>query len=416
MRIKLTICIFSIVSNLCVAMPEKYQYILEAEIPLMQSPLSIDLDGISFNPDTQQPVLVLQSGNEKYSLPCQLEAGQSPHLWFIPDVTLSPGETVNLELTFQDGKSAAASLTAQADPQAITLKYDNRNILRYYSSLHDVPEGVPASYRRSGFIHPLYSPSGTVLTRIQPPDHYHHYGVWNPWTKTVIEGCEVDFWNLVKEEGTVRFAELLSATSGPVYAAYKVRQEHVILKPAERLAIDEICEVRAFTARIENQPVWIIDFISTQKNCLQSPIELPQYRYGGGLGFRATAQWTKDTCTVLTSEGKTRENADGTRARWCDIRGTTGPANQTSGIVFFSHPSNHQHPEPVRVWPPDAVDGKGDLMFDYCPTRLQDWEFDPDRKYNFKYRMIVYDDKLDPKTINTLWDNYACSTKIKRLK
>ena len=40
------------------------------------------------------------------------------------------------------------------------------------------------------------TPHGQVLTRIQPPDHYHHYGIWNPWTHTLFENDTVDFWNI----------------------------------------------------------------------------------------------------------------------------------------------------------------------------------------------------------------------------
>src|SRR5690606_42107088 len=56
----------------------------------------------------------------------------------------------------------------------------------YTLSLHDA---LPISaYGRSGFIHPLWSPKGQVLTRVQPEDHYHHYGIWNPWTQLNYEG------------------------------------------------------------------------------------------------------------------------------------------------------------------------------------------------------------------------------------
>ena len=71
------------------------------------------------------------------------------------------------------------------------------------------PEGIDPLYKRSAYIHPLWSPGGEVLTRIQPPDHYHHYGIWNPWTHTHFDTMKVDFWNLAEGQGTVRFAEYL---------------------------------------------------------------------------------------------------------------------------------------------------------------------------------------------------------------
>ena len=67
-----------------------------------------------------------------------------------------------------------------------------------------VPEGVREIFSLSGFIHPLQSPGGEVLTRIQAPDHWHHYGIWNPWTHTEFEGDTVDFWNIGSRQGRGR--------------------------------------------------------------------------------------------------------------------------------------------------------------------------------------------------------------------
>ena len=100
-------------------------------------------------------------------------------------------------------------------------------ILSYQIETVNPPKGVSPFYRRSAFIHPVYSPGGEVLTRIQAPDHYHHYGIWNPWTLTFIGKREVDFWNLMKGEGTVRFAGLISQVEGPVYTGFKSLQEHI---------------------------------------------------------------------------------------------------------------------------------------------------------------------------------------------
>src|SRR5690606_5760469 len=79
------------------------------------------------------------------------------------------------------------------------------------------------SYQRSGFIHPVRTLKGEQLTRIQPADHYHHYGIWNPWTQTVFRGDTVDFWNLRKKEGTVRFARILDHEVEGRTASYTVQ-------------------------------------------------------------------------------------------------------------------------------------------------------------------------------------------------
>lgn len=299
------------------------------------------------------------------------------------------------------------------DNEAITLWYQNKPVVRYYTALCPVPEGVSPLFRRSGFVHPLWSPSGKVLTRVQPPDHYHHYGIWNPWTMTHIEGREVDFWNLAKGQGTVRFAGLESVLCDSYGGRFQVRQEHVDFTavPQGRVAIEEVWGIGVFSAQAEGRTVWVVDFDSHFWNVLNSPIMLDAYRYGGGLGFRATEEWTKDNCTVLTSEGGTRKDADGQRARWCDVNGSFADGTR-AGIVFLSHPENREHPEPMRIWPLDANGGRGDLFVEFCPIRLNSWTLEPGRKYRLRYRLIVYDGTLKPETAERFWQQYANSTEI----
>ena len=64
---------------------------------------------------------------------------------------------------------------------ALQLNYEKKPILNYQFEMTYPPKGVDEKYKKSGFLHPVWSPGGEVLTRIQAPDHYHHYGIWGPW-------------------------------------------------------------------------------------------------------------------------------------------------------------------------------------------------------------------------------------------
>jgi len=385
-----------------------YKYILKTDTPLAAyTPLSIELEDVNFNTDTQQIVLYRVDSAGKSPIPCQLEAGQTARLWFMLDTPVAAKAGVTFEIAFENTQATQPSMTASINADTITLGAKGKNILSYYYAIHDIPNRVSHLYKRSGFIHPLWSPAGNIMTCIQPSDHYHHYGIWNPWTKTKVEGSEVDFWNLAKGQGTVRFAGVLSTISGPVYAGYKVRQEHVVLKPKPKVAINELSDVRAYTGKINGKSVWLIDYTSILNGALETPINLEAYRYGGGIGYRATEKWNRDNSYVLTSEGKTRKDSDGSFARWCDIRGSFGDSNNTSGIAFFSHPANRKHPEPVRLWPPDVSDGNGAIFFNFCPIKIEAWKIEPQKQYSLRYRLIVYDGKLDAETIEALWQSYA---------
>jgi hypothetical protein len=299
---------------------------------------------------------------------------------------------------------AENSVNVSRNDKTITISCGGREILSYYHAVHPVPEGVDPAYRRSGFIHPLYSPSGRVLTRIQPPDHYHHYGIWAPWTKTHIEGREVDFWNLGKKQGTVRFADFVSTGAG----GFTVRQEHVQFTGpgSERVVMDEILTIKASAAEVGGLLAWIVDVSGTLKNILEVPIILDKFRYGGGIAIRAAKEWKAPNSNIFSSEGKDRDNGRASRARWCEVFGTFEDGNR-SAILFMSHPDNHEHPEPIYMWDSKANGGRGDMYFQFCPIHLNPWQLDPQTEHKLRYRMVIYDGNLNTDTMENLWQNFT---------
>ncbi len=189
------------------------------------------------------------------------------------------------------------------DENKCTIFLGEQPVLSYVHTETLPPEGVDPVYKRSAYIHPLWSPGGERLTRIQPPDHWHHYGIWNPWTRTNFGDYKVDFWNLADRQGTVRFAEYLEKIEEEDLAGFLVRQEHIYYKEdgSEGLAMNETWRV---TVKNLEGPAYMVDLVTTLSTAMESGITLEQYRYGGGLGYRGTEKWWPGNATVLTSEGK----------------------------------------------------------------------------------------------------------------
>ena len=106
--------------------------------------------------------------------------------------------------------SLAQQVSLRETSTGVEFLLDGKQVLRYQTAKAAVPSGVKEAYSKSGFIHPIQSPSGQILSRIQPEDHYHHYGIWGPWARATIGGKEVDFWNLGDEKGRVDFFRILS--------------------------------------------------------------------------------------------------------------------------------------------------------------------------------------------------------------
>ena len=374
----------------------------------INTPVSLSLEGVAKS-DTISFQLFEKVKGELTEKKCQVESGYTTTLWFILDGITVAGKKREFYLYKGPSDSPGKEITAEVTSREIILKKGDSEILHYQTAILYPPSGVDTMYKRNGFIHPLYSPSGNVLTRVNPPDHYHHLGIWNPWTRVRIGDHVTDFWNLYEKQGTVRFAGINSIVDGQVYGGFQVKQEHIdfLGKRPEELAINEVWDVRAWNVEpVTGVKAYLVDLTTFLSIAGNSPIKLEAYRYGGGIGIRANEEWTKDNSSVLTSEGKTRIDADGSRARWTDLNGEFKNRGH-SGIVFFSYPGNREHPEPMRVWPVDANNGRGDVYFEFCPIRLKEWILNPGTLYRLKYRMLVYDGKIDKSVNDRVWSDFA---------
>lgn len=379
--------------------------VLAGDYPRENCPVSVDLSASDLKLQNSSFQLCQLEGKAEIPVPSQLDAGRSPRLWFILSGELKRGDCREYVLRRVAGSDKEHGIGLEKSDRGLMLVRHDRPILNYQFHERYPPAGVDPLFKRSGFIHPLWAPGGEVLTRIQAPDHYHHYGLWGPWTKTYIDGREVDFWNLKKGQGTVRFAGFLAQTEGPVFGGFSALQEHLDFggQGPDQIAIQEVLDVCVWNVD-PRKNVWLIDYTSVMNCPLDSGILLDAYRYGGGIGFRATEKWNKDNSSVLTSGGSTRVQADGTNARWCRVEGES--VSGRSGILFMSHPSNRAHPEPMRVWP-DHTNKRGDLYFEFCPIRYEAWKLEKGVNYSQKYRLLVFDGELTEEEAEQYWTAFA---------
>lgn len=289
------------------------------------------------------------------------------------------------------------------DRDGLVTVMDGEHPLVGYQHGHKAPpEGVDPAYGRSGFVHPLRSPGGQVLTRIQPADHYHHYGIWNPWTHVRYDGRDYDLWNLGDRKGTVRFAGFVSREAGEERAELVVRHEHVaFLAPGtERVILDEVQTIRVHRPTGDS---YRMDLVIELTPATDRPVELLEHRYGG-FGWRATEAWHAGNSEILASEGQDRSNADNSTGRWFLAQGEVD--GKWAGAVVMSHPSNFNHPEPLRIWPAEQ-EGPGEVFATFAPTRNTDWILEPGQTYTRVYRFLVYDGRLGREAAESAWQEFA---------
>lgn len=371
-------------------------------------PVSINLDRLTYLNDTLLTLFEI-NGNSKDEIPFQVEQGYPRQLHLMVSTGINTGEKHYYEL--HKGKAKEQLwISSEARDGALVIHKGDKNFLQYFFRTVYPPEGVDTAYKRSGFIHPLWSPHGQVLTRIQPRDHYHHYGIWNPWTHVAYEGDTIDFWNINSKQGTVRFADFVSVENGPVYSEFDVVHDHVVFKKGggEKVAMKELQSVRVYSPG-KNSDFFIVDF-NILMNCAgESPVKLLEYRYAG-LGWRTTEKWNNKNSMVLTSEGKTRKDADGSKARWCIVQGQID--DDYAGVVMMSFPTNYNFPEPLRIWPENQY-GRGDMFANFCPTKDMDWLLRPGQNYFLRYRFLVYNGKLENEIAENAWEYFANPPEIK---
>lgn len=370
-------------------------------------PMQAALDPITTLPDSSLQLVEVRNG-KKVNIPFQITSTSDGRnlCWVIaPSVKTSRV----FELTRVTAKGNFPLIQAKKSNGALVLEDNGKELLQYHFETVYPPKGIDTAYKRSGFIHPLNTPSGHALTRINAPDHYHHWGLWNPWTHVRFENEVVDFWNLKDRKGTVRFSGFNQIEAGTVYSGFSALHEHIVFKKdgTEKTAINEVQTVKIYKAQ-PGDAYYILD-ITSQLSCAGSgPVLLLEYRYGG-LGIRATEQWDSKNSTTLTSEGKDRKSADGSTARWCLAQGSLG--DDFGGLEMMSHPVNYNHPEPLRVWPENS-NGRGDVFLNFSPTKNKNWLLEPGKTYLLKYRFLIFDNKLTGAQAEEAWQSFAHPPKL----
>ena len=303
----------------------------------------------------------------------------------------------------------------------ITLR--DKPVLTYQKAIVASPDGMEAVYSRSGYIHPVCTPSGKEVTGDFPVDHPHQHALFFAWTSTMFEGRKVDFWNQKLQTGRIAHAEVLSVFNEPDSAGFSVKIVHSDLSApgGEKPVLNEIWTVRVHVTA-PGDP-YLFDIESVQTCASESPLTLNEYRYGA-MAIRGNPQWFNPEYAdamaawekekkknpdaspptiappgdFLTSEGKHRLDGNHTRPNWVDM---FGPINgEAAGVAVFSHPSNFRSPQPVRLHPSKPY-------FCFSPVVLDEFQIAPGEEYTSRYRYLVHDGEPDPVQLEKAWTDYA---------
>lgn len=351
------------------------------------------------------PAAADNTADDGPTIPLQIDKDR--RAWFVLD-SLKAGDTrrYTIEPTL-DREERAKRVDVVSERDGLTLRVVQQPVLRYQADRSEPPRAdIKPILRRGGYLHPVRTPSGRIVTDDYPPAHLHHHGIWAAWAKTSFQGRTPDFWRMDEGTGSVEFESLLDTWSGRVQAGFKSRHRYVDLTaPTPTTVLIETWDVRVYgvglgstDARPARPAYRLFDLTLTQELVTPSPLALPEFLYGG-VAFHGARSWDGPTgARVLTSEGKTRANGDATRARWCYMGGLVNGA--TAGIVMLGHPANARAPQPARMYADEP-------FLNFAPTRAGRLDLAFGRPFVARYRFITLDGAPDVALIERLWRDYA---------
>jgi hypothetical protein len=300
-----------------------------------------------------------------------------------------------------DDAKPGVALSEKDGTRRVTV--DGKEVLTYNGPKTPLPAGFEPQYQRGGYISPVFTPSGKLVTDDYPPNHKHHHGIWSPWTATRFEGRSPDFWNMGQKTGTVEFVKAgpeAKADGSLTFTTFH-RMVDLSAKPDPKVALNEQWDVTAYdkSKAGAEKPANVFDLTITQNCATESPLLLPKYYYGG-LGLRGNRQWdgADDKCRFLTSEGRTRKDGNETTARWCWVGGNVD--GSVCGITILCHPTNFRAPQPVRLHPTEP-------FFCFAPQQAGDFSIEPGKPYVARYRFVVADGEPDKALIERLYEDFA---------
>lgn len=332
-------------------------------------------------------------------------------MWMIQE-RLPAGAKRKYSLTAEDGGRQPRRVTCDDDGKRITLSVEGAPVLHFNHEVVEAPDGIDSVYRRSGYLHPVLTPSGKTVTGDFEKDHPHQHGIFFAWVNATFRDQPVDFWNQAKGTGGVRFERFQNRrVSGPVFGQFTAKLTHYAIRDdAPVPALEETYQVRVFRSR---EP-FLVEITSRQQTISDAPLHVNKYHYGG-FALRGPSTWLVGKSAepppsdevihagFVTSAGRTRDDGNHTRARWVEMHGPVGGGH--AGLIALSAQNNFRAPQTVRLHPNKPY-------FCFAPMVLGEFRIEPEEAYVSRYRLVIHDGPPDPVLAERMWQDLAHPPKV----
>ncbi|QEK51357.1 hypothetical protein FYC62_06505 [Pedobacter aquae] len=315
------------------------------------------------------------------------------YTFILPDELAAKSTAVYKITEVKNSKTSKNLVKLSKNAEKIEVKIADKKLFDYHIQTVYPPKGFPDYYARSGFIHPLYSPNGSVLTDDFPKGHMHQHGIMMALTNTTFKGEKHDFWNQHSKLANVKHTEVLAIEEGPVFSSFKVKHQHYSLKYGA--VLDEIWTVRVYSF----QNKFLFDIVSELENITKDTLFVNKYHYGG-MAFRASKHWNIDDSLhyqnkwqIKTNNGDDVATANAKAAKYVSASGLLN--GKTAGLTVFGFPQNLAYPQPIRLHPTMPY-------FSFSPMVNAAFTIKPQEVFTSQYRYLSHDDLPQEKYIESL--------------
>jgi hypothetical protein len=266
---------------------------------------------------------------------------------------------------------------------------------KYSREANDTFMANPSIYAvpRSNYIHPVYGPSGELLTRDWSKDHPHHRGIYWAWP-------EVEFGNKL---GDLHARQIVFARptgnikleNGPDYA--QAEAENIWMWKDSIPVVREVAVIRAYHSADKGR---VID-LAFRFIALKDSITLArrETRYYGGLNIRMQTPKFQEISFYRDSSVNVPVRA------WSDLSGLFSGSASGSGILVLQHHQNPDYPGEYIQYPDLA------WIQPTFPASGTRYKLDPGVPLVLRYRLVVHSGmKPDVNLTMKLWDEFNAET------
>lgn len=261
-----------------------------------------------------------------------------------------------------------------------------------------------AIFATSAFIHPLCTPSGFMLTRIQPDDHLHHLGLWWPWKTLTVDGKKYVTWEVQEKQGRhIAVSARVTRESADEVVIEGINRTEINLPEKGYQPMLEEKVVMRFSRM--GADAYLLDIDIAQQPIDGIGVTVSKYHYSG-FSWRGPEGWNQDNSTMRTSGGQDRDHANHQPADWVSVDGKTSPQGMATMLMMSGASQIAGAPELLRVWGSNME--KGTPFANLNPVAKQPVELNAQNKSvsQRRYRVVIADRAILPEESDKLWKEW----------